>query len=198
MWIEAVLLTEDLDGLVAQMAPIEIALDAGHLHLSDPGPCVLVPDVGLRIVCQGKAHWPVLGIEVPVTIRSLTVLLRPEIDSRGSSEEFVVRLEIENVDLAGVPKLFEHRITELANKELVRKRVELSWGFARWLTRSLRLPESIAPLESLDLTVMAGRVRILSDGIGLAVRFGAAVKRQGDGLHVGEGSLPRTWVLPGS
>ena len=177
MWVEAVLLTEDLDRLVAQFAPLTIPLGAGHLHLSDPRPCVLVPNIGVRVVCRAKVHWPVLGIDVPVTIQSLALLLKPQIVAGENGEALVVGLEIESADLVGVPKVFDHRITEMANKELIRKEVELSWCFVRTLTHSFQLPKSIAPLDSLDLTVLAGRVRILADGVGLAVKLDSAVKR---------------------
>jgi hypothetical protein len=100
----------------------------------------------------------------------------------------VFKLEIEKVDLAGVPKMFDHRIAEMVNAELVRKEVELSWGFARTLTHSFRLPSSIGPLESFDLTVLAGRVTILSSGIGLAVKLDATVKR--DVIEAGERPPP--------
>jgi hypothetical protein len=177
VWVEAVLLTEDLDRLVAQFAPLTIALGAGRLHLSDPEPCVLVPEVGVWVVCRAKVHWPVLGIDVPVTLHSLAVLLRPQVVAGESGEALAVTLEIESMDLAGGPKMLDDRITAMANKELIRKEVELSWCFSRTLTHSFPLPESITPLESLDLTVLAGRVRIRSDGIGLAVKLDSAVKR---------------------
>jgi hypothetical protein len=178
MWVEAVLLSEDLDRLLAQLAPMTVAVGTSHLVLSDPAPCGLVPDVGLRIVCKAKVHWPVLGIDVPVTARSLTVLLRPAIARRGEREVLVVTLEVESAELAGVAGLFEQRITDLVNEELVKKEVELTWGFAEALTHSFRLPGELAPLDSLDLTVLSGRVRILSDGVGLAVKLDSGVKRR--------------------
>ena len=179
MWVEAVLLTEDLDRPpAAQLAPMTVAVGASHLVLFDPSPCVLVPDVGLRIVCKAKVEWPVLGIDVPVTARSLTVLLRPAIAKREEREVLVVTQEVESVELAAIAGLsFEGRITDLVNEELVKKEVELSWGFAKTLTRSFRLPADLAPLDSLDLTVLCGRVRILSVGIGLAVKLDSGVKR---------------------
>jgi hypothetical protein len=183
VWVEAVLLAEDLDGIVVQFLPVTIALGAGQLHLSDPAPCTLVPDVGLRVVCKAKVHWPVLGIEVPVTVHSLDVLLRPEIATRHGAEVLVFKLEIENVDLVGVPKVFDHRITEKINHELREKEVELSWNFTSTLTHSFALPASIDPCESLDLHVVAGRVRIGAHGMGLAVRFAAAVKRHAAALQ---------------
>jgi hypothetical protein len=178
MWVEAVLLTEDLDRLVAQLAPMTVRVGASDVLLSDPAPCVLVPDVGVRVVCKAKVHWPVLGIDVPVTARALTVLVRPSITQREQRDVLVITLEVESADLAGVPGLFEQRITDLVNKELIKKEVELSWGFAKTLTHSFRLPDALAPLESLDLTVLGGRVRILSDGLGLAVKLDSGVSRR--------------------
>lgn len=188
MWVEAVLLTEDLDRLVAQFAPLTIPLGAGQLHLSDPTPCVLVPETGVRVVCRAKVHWPMLGIDVPVTIHSLAVLLRPQIAPGESGEALVVTLEIESMDLAGIPKMFDGRITEMANKELIRKEIELSWCFSRTLTHSFPLPNSITPLDSLDLTVLAGRVRVQSDGVGLAVKLDSAVRRHAVDPAAGETS----------
>jgi hypothetical protein len=177
MWVEAVLLAEDLDRLVTQLTPMTIAVGASHLVLSEPGPCVLVPDIGLRVVCKAKVNWPVLGVDVPITARALTLLLRPRIAKREGGDVLVVTLEIEDADLAGVPGFFEERITELVNKELIKKEVELTWGFAEALTHSFSLPEALAPLDSLDLAVMGGRVRIMSDGLGLAVKLDSGVKR---------------------
>ena len=107
------------------------------------------------------------------------MLLRAKIASRESAEALVVTIEVEDVSLAGVPEMFEHKITEMVNKELVRKEIELTWAYARALTRSFRLPSSIAPIESLDLIVLAARVKIVSDGMSLAVRLGSTLKRLG-------------------
>jgi hypothetical protein len=141
----------------------------------------MVPDIGLHIVCTANVKWPVLGIDVPVTARAVTVLLRPAIAKREDGEMLVVTLEVESADIAGVAGLFEQRITDLVNRELVKKEVELSWGFAQTLTHSFRLPETLAPLDSLDITVLCGRVRILSDGLGLAVKLDSGVKRHAAG-----------------
>ena len=164
--------------MVAQFAPLNIALGAGHLLLTDPAPSVLVPDVGLRVACKAKVHWPVLGLELPVTLHSLTLLVRPAIAPGAAGDRLVFRLEIESVDLAGLPKMLDRRITEMANAELVRKEVELSWGFAKTLTHSFPLPQAIAPLELLNLAVVAARMKIRSDGISLAVQFDSGVKRR--------------------
>jgi hypothetical protein len=177
MWLEAVLQLEDLDRLLAQFAPLTIALGAGRLHLSDPSPCELVPDVGLRVVCKAKVHWPMLGIDVPVTAHSLSVLLRLEVARVLEADVLVFKLEIENVDLAGIPGVFDRRITEMVNAELVRKEVGLTWAFARALTHSFELPAWLEPAASLGLTVVAGRVKIVGKGIGLAVQFESSVKR---------------------
>jgi hypothetical protein len=177
MWVEAVLLRDDLDRLVAQFAPMTIPIGAGHLLLSDPSPCVPVPDVGLRVECKARVHWPVLGIPVPITVHSLTMLVRPEVAAGARGSVLVFKLEIEAMDLAGIPAVLAPRITGMVNDELARRQVELSWDFGSALTHSFHLPESMQPLGSLDLTVLAGRVMIRSDGIGLAVQLDSAVQR---------------------
>jgi hypothetical protein len=177
MWVEAVLLGEDLDRLVAQFAPMTIPIGAGHVVLSEPAPAVLVPEVGLRVTCQARMHWPVLGIDVPVTIQSLVVMVRPAIVPGPDGQALVVTVEIESVDLAGVPKMIEEKITERVNAELGRRQIELSWRFMRTLSHSFSLPESIRPLASLALRAMAGRVRIQVDGVSLAVQLESAVER---------------------
>jgi hypothetical protein len=180
MWVEAVLLGEDLDRLVSQFAPMTIPIGAGHMVLSAPAPSALVPDVGLRVTCKARVSWPVLGIDVPVTIQSLVVLVRPTIVAGPDGQALVVTVEIESVDLAGVPKMVEEKITERVNADLGRRQVELSWNFARTLSHSFSLPESIRPLASLDLRVLAARLRVMADGVGLAVQLQSAVERTAD------------------
>ena len=71
MWIEAVLLKDELSMLVGQFAPVAIRLgEDGELQVHDPGDVTIVPDLGLRVVCKATLHWTVLGFAVPVTLDS--------------------------------------------------------------------------------------------------------------------------------
>jgi hypothetical protein len=167
-----------------------LMLGAGRLHISAPAPCVPVPGVGVRIAFTAKAHWPVLGIAVPVAVRSLTALLRPEICEEDGGAVLVFKIEIEDMSVAGLPRAVGRKVTEIANRELVSKNARLSWAFGKTLSHSFRLPSSMPPLDSLDLTVKAGRVEVRSDGVRLAVSFDSAVRRAGVAQFEDEPSAP--------
>jgi hypothetical protein len=177
MWAEAVLLVEDLDRLVEQFTPMTLTFGAGRLQLSAPSRCAPVPGLGVRVTFKATAHWPLLGIEVPVAVRSLSLLLRPEICAGTDGEALVFQPVVEAMDIPGLPRALERKLTVMVNRELSRTHASLSWGFTKTLTHSFSLPGSMAPIDSLDLTATAGRIEVRSDGIRLAVSFASAVTR---------------------
>ena len=189
MWVEAILLKGDLDRLVAQLAPMTIEVGAGRLTLEEPAPSTLVPDVGLRVTCKARLRWPVLGLDVPVSIHSISVICRPEVVNKEGAQVLAFKLEIEHVNVAGVPKLIDDRVTKMANEGLA-NHPDLAWKFTRALTHSFRLPRSIEPLDSLELTVLAARVKITAEAMALAVEFDSGVTRRtstaAEAAHVGE------------
>jgi hypothetical protein len=178
MWVEAILLKEELSLLVGQFTPVTIGLgDDGALHIHDPSDITLVPDVGLRVVCKANLRWAVLGIAVPMTINSLVVLVRPAIAKREGIDALVFKLEIEHIDLALLPKGIDDRVTHLVNRELDAKHVELSWDYAATLNHVFTVPGILHPIERLELTVRGARVTTTGEVMGLAIAFGADVRR---------------------
>jgi hypothetical protein len=178
MWIEAVLLTEELSMLVGQFAPVTIRLgEDGELQVHDPSEITIVPDVGLRVVCKAKLRWTVLGFAVPVTLDSLAVLLLPAIVKRGDVDVLVFRLEIEEADIAGLPTGIDSRITDIVNHELEAKHVELSWDYAATLNHQFDLPDLLKPVERLKLTVGGARVKASGGSLALAIEFYVDVLR---------------------
>jgi hypothetical protein len=131
----------------------------------------------VRVTFKATVHWPLLGIEVPVAVRSLSLLLRPEIRAGTAGEALVFQPVVEDMDMPGFPRALERKLTAMVNRELVRKDASLSWDFTETLTHSFRLPGSMAPIDSLDLTATAGRVEVRSDGMRLAVSFASSVTR---------------------
>src|SRR4051812_5252728 len=102
MWVETILSRDDLAKLLAQALPLTIFLGEDRhdepaddrignqanqaqskgdhsLTLHDLGDVSLVPDVGLRVTCKAKVSWPVLGIDVPIGLNSLTLSVLPTI-----------------------------------------------------------------------------------------------------------------------
>lgn len=178
MWLEAILLKDDLSKLVAEFMPVTIRLgDDGELLVSDPSDVSLIGAVGLRVVCKATLRWSVLGITVPVTLHSLTVLLCPEIAQREGGNELVFKLEIEHTNLAGLPTIVDNRVTELVNRELAAKHVELSWNYRATLGHVFDLPDALHPLEQIHLTVEGAKVKSTPEALGLAIQIGARVSR---------------------
>jgi hypothetical protein len=127
--------------------------------------------------CTAHLHWPVLGVKIPVTIRPLSVRLLPEIDKREKGDALVFKLQIEHADVATVPTIIDNEITDLINRELVKKNIDLSWNFADMLSYDFDLSKILPPIQSLGLKVIGGMVRVTDDSLVLAISFAAKVAR---------------------
>lgn len=181
MWIEAIVLRQDLLALARQMSPVQIRLgDDGRLDLSDPSEVVLVEGVGLRFTCEAKLHWSFLGISIPISIHALTVVVEPQVEVQEGAECVVFALRIEHADVAGLPTIIDERITDLVNQELAAKRIELAWPYGATLDHEFMLPSDLRPLEALKLQAVEARVKVTGDAFGLAIRFRATAARVGD------------------
>jgi hypothetical protein len=187
MWIEVILSRDDLVRVLGEAFPFTIHLNgatAEHsLSLTDLGEVTLLADVGLRVVCKARVRWPVLGIDVPVAVNSLTLLLLPTIGRTNAGEETLAfRASIEHADFAGLPSLVDNGITAAINAKLAAKEAALSWRFTKALTYVARLPAILEPLESFAIRPAWGKVRITDDAIVYAASFHSALVRRGDPL----------------
>jgi hypothetical protein len=179
MWLEAIVPKDDLTHLAAEILPLTVHLgNDGELFLHDPTEVALVADVGLRLVCAVRLRWSVLGISVPITVRSVSVLLRPEVVAAGDGDKIAFKLEIDHLDMAGLPAGIDAGIVHLVNRELEAKHLDLSWGYAATLSHVFDLPDMLRPSEKLELAVDGARVRATEDALGLAIQFKARVHRQ--------------------
>jgi hypothetical protein len=183
MWAEVIVSAEDLDGLLRQAVPFSISF--GHpdeihsLALSDVAETRLVAGLGLRVVCKARISWPILGIKVPLSLNSVTLLLLPTIGRGPHGDVLTFRLSIEHADFSGIPTLIDTRITEAINAKLAEKEIELSWDFTRGMTLVARLPALLEPLDSFALRPAWGKVRITEEAVVYAVSFHMAVVRRG-------------------
>jgi hypothetical protein len=190
MRLEAIVSKNDLTQLVAEALPLTMQLgDDGELSLSDATQVTLIPDVGLRIVGALKLRWSVLGITVPITVRSFAVVLRPEVTGGDSEhgEQLTFKVQLDHADVAGLPSPIDQGVVVLVNREL-EKHMELAWGYARTLTQSFDLPDTVQPLESFDLNVDSACVKTTDDALGLAIRFHARVRRRGESTAPARGA----------
>jgi hypothetical protein len=177
MWVEAIVAKDDLAKVVGELCPLRISIGAdGNLLLSDPREVALIPGEGLRMTVTSEIHWPVLGIQIPVSIRSATLLVKPEIVEAPQGPNLTFRLQLDDVDIAILPALVDRGIVELVNKELAAKHVELAWGFTSTLSHVFELPQALASVRALDLRATSGRVKVTHEALALAVLFQARVE----------------------
>jgi|HubBroStandDraft_1064217.scaffolds.fasta_scaffold32438_3 hypothetical protein len=160
--------------------PLTIRL-GGDDHLTLDGPLVVAldPKTGVSVACVAKVRWSVLGLHVPVTVRSLAVRLVPVVqrDEKGI-EALVFKLVLDGADIAAVPGIVVDKIAERVNEELAKHHIELAWNFHDLLDRVFALPSSIETVTAIGMRVTAAAVRITNGALSFAVRLDVAVKRR--------------------
>jgi hypothetical protein len=175
MWLEAVLSRDDFVGIAADFLPLGIRLgepDSGHYVLFDQAEKVeLVESRGLRISANTQLRWPVLGIDLPVDVEGLTLLVEPRVEDGSGKLSF--HFTIERADVAFLPTVIDDRIVRAVNESIAKRQEDLSWNFARALTHDFLLPDLLAPLNAIGLEVLWGKVRTSTEAMVLAVSFRA-------------------------
>jgi hypothetical protein len=179
MWLEAILTTSDLQDTIQQFSPLEIRLgDNGKLLLASPTRVSLTAGEGMAVVCEATLHWPVLGVDLPVHMHGLSVLVRPEVRPApdGTCDVLAFTLQIDRAGVSILPHIIDDKVTSLLNEELAKKHVELAWNFGETLTHVFALPAALASAAALALKVGGGTVKITDRAIGFAVNFTAEVR----------------------
>jgi hypothetical protein len=179
MWVEAILTQEDLREFLEQMVPVTFRLaEQADLCLDAPFVVSLTPEKGISVACHGKLQWPLFGVNVPATLDSLVLLIRPLVEARDGGHTLVFELQIEHASIAFLPAVINRRLVSRVNEELAKKNLELGWNFGKTLTHLFPLPRSIESAEALTVEVTDGTAKITETAVGFAVAFKTAVRRR--------------------
>ena len=143
-----------------------------YLWLAPPSAVELVAGRGVRITTRAKLQWDVIGIPVPITMRSVSVLLLPSIERRDGHDALVFRGELEEADLTLLPSFVEGSLVDLINAKLSAPDTALPWNFIKTLDFTFTLPDTIQPLKTLRLHALAGSVEVGTDALTLGVTWG--------------------------
>jgi hypothetical protein len=182
MKLQAVFSRDELVAFASQWLPLKLQLgdptkDDKFVLLSDPRAIELVPQRGLRIACRAQIRWPVLGINVPITARNLSVLLTPAIVEVEGQPALAFRPRIEQADLSGVPARLDATLTEGINRALA-DRARPTWRFGAMLTRSIAMPPMIATTAAIDLSVHGGDVQVTEESFSFSLVVRADAPRR--------------------
>jgi hypothetical protein len=179
MWLEAIISQDDLASLAVELLPLSVHLgqpDSEHyVLLSAATEVELVEGRGLRIRCNAQIRWPVLGMDIPINVDGLTVLVEPSVPA--DNESLVFSVEVERANVAWVPSVLDAKIVDAINEALRKKSRDLSWNFMKTLSHEFLLPEVLQPLHALGLKAAWGTVRTTEDAMVLAVSFKALAIR---------------------
>jgi hypothetical protein len=190
MWLEAIFAREDLAQALAQLTPLRVELgDPGsdhYVYVGRPQSVELVEGRGLRVRTQAKLRWDVIGLRVPLTLRSVTFEVLPSVVHREGRDVLVFRFHLEEVDLTALPGLADRGLLDLVNKQLDKASTEIAWDFQKTLDWHIPLPKQLAPAEKFDLGATWGEVRITQEALVLAVSFRTHVQKSTDTRDDGE------------
>lgn len=195
MFLEVLVTHEELRALLMSALPLTILLDdtdgSHSLALGDLTEIAIVPEMGVRLTCRALLHWPVLGINAPLTLNSLRVLFIPAVTPSPTGEGLTFRVEVEHVDISGVPSALDDTISRAVNARLAARHLELSWDFSKTFARVVPLPSLLEPLESLSICAAWGKVKITEQALVFALSLHNALVRRGDAPKVAAaGSSP--------
>lgn len=180
MWLEAILSLDDLRHALGQLTPVTISLgsEGAGLYVGAPSNVSLVAGEGLQITCAAELTWPVLGIAVPVVVSEVSFMLTPRIERVDDDVELLAFVpHVAHADFAMLPGMLDRRLTELVNKELDRRKLDLAWNFGKTLTLAFGLPASLSPLRTMSLNSHGAMVRVTEEAVVLAISMKATIKQ---------------------
>jgi hypothetical protein len=187
MWAEIIITRDDLARVLGEAFPFRVRLgEAGSDHflsLTSLGDVRLVAGSGLRIECNAHVHWPLLGIDFPVEVSDLALLLVPTVEEGKNGERLVFRAVIERADFGGLASPFAligEQVISAINSKLAADGAELAWDFTRALTFLAPLPSLLDPLVSFAIRPAWGKVRVTEEGLVYAASFHSSVVRRGE------------------
>lgn len=177
MWLQAVLTADDLLHALHELTPTRIRLDdddpARTLHLEPPAEVRFRDGEGALITTSATLQWDVVGIKVPVVLRTVDVLLIPsiEVDAQGA-DLLALQARVERLDLSALPGFVEDKLRARINHALENPRAFVRWGFTRTLDFHFHLPDKVRPARDLRLSARWGALRVSEQGFAMAASFG--------------------------
>lgn len=177
MWLQAVITADDLMHAFSELTPTRIQLDDQDpervLELSPPSEVVFRANEGAVVKTGARLSWDLIGIKVPVTLRSVQVLLLPSIDQDAqANDHLILQARVEDLDLTALPGFADEKLKTRINEALERPSAFLRWGFTRTLDFRFQMPALVQPTRELRLAARWGALKVSEEGFVMAASFG--------------------------
>ncbi len=142
--------------------PLEVTLVAGR---------------GLRIATAARFTWTVAGLAVPMTVKSASLLLIPEVVVLEGREALRFLLLLERADLKLLPAFVDEEFVERVKAALLAEDARPTWRFLDTLTFSVGLPERLRSARTLRLKAQWGAVQVTDATLSFTVSYEADVTK---------------------
>lgn len=184
MWLRALLTKTDLQTAFRELTPVRIALDPNdhrrYVSFERPSSVEVIAGDAVYLETSGRVSWGVVGIELPITVRTLRVRAKPTIERLDAQEVIAFHLAIEHANLSSVPTFIESQVVSAINDALTARRAKLVWRFTRTLDFHFRMPETTEPRREVRLYASRGNVEVTHDGLLAATEFELAAEPSGE------------------
>ena len=183
MHLEVRIGRDDVHRLIRQFAPIRIHMtptdeDRRWIELDEPHAIAMIPERGVSVTCSGRVRYALGPVKLPLSIRSIGILLRPLISKSDTGHHRLeFELQIEDSDLVAIPGVVDQAIMNRVNSALTPEATRMIWEFGATLTKSFQLPNRLEPLDRFDLVVNDAHVTVDELGLLLHVEMGAGLSR---------------------
>jgi hypothetical protein len=177
MWLQAIITADDLMHALHELTPTRIQLDDCDpdkaFELDPPSEVRFRENEGAVIRTSARLRWDVIGIKVPVALRSVQLLLVPSIEQDPDGNDLLVlQARLEELDLSALPGLFDSAIRTRINQALENPKSFVRWRFIRTLDFNFQLPDKVQPHRDLHLAARWGATRVSEQGFVMAAAFG--------------------------
>jgi hypothetical protein len=173
MRLEAHLTTGDLQHALFQLTPMAVSLDpempSRQLSIRPPSKVELVDDLGLEVVTDLQLQWDVIGVRVPVSLRRVSLLLRPMIELIADEPALLFLPQLQEADLSAIPGILRDVILARINDALSRPDARIAWHFMDTLDFRFPLPPQVLPAFQVRLFARAASVHVQNGVLRLGI-----------------------------
>lgn len=176
MRLEAHLTTGDLQDALFQLTPMAVSLDpdspSRQLSIRPPSKVALLDGLGLQVVTDLQLQWDLIGLRVPVTLRRVSLLLRPCVDLHAGKPALLFLPQLQEADLSAIPGLLRDVIVARINDALARPDARIVWRFMETLDFRFPLPPQVLPAFQVRLYARSGSVQVADGVLRLGIDWG--------------------------
>jgi hypothetical protein len=173
-----------IEQLLGELLPATILLDeqgtrGRWIQIEQAHKVDFIADRGLRLETSGQIQWLAAGLPINLTLKTVQLLLQPEVVATPEGGRLVFHPALEDLDLKNVPGFLDRSVVGIVNGKLESQGNALAWDFGKALTVNAPLPPGIAPAEAFQMSVSNARVVILADALELTLSLDMRFSRSG-------------------